>query len=144
MGRGKRYELEQVVNLLRQIEVAAMLKAIHAQEDVKAAKENALQVVGKLRAMRLAEAAEIVDNGIDETLSYYNMPSEHCRCLRTNNRLEQLMRKIRPRTREGGASPGGQSALMLAAASLWHVAATKRSTKHYLQMGRLAEVVTIA
>jgi transposase-like protein len=58
-------------------EVAAMLKAIHAQEDAKAAKEKALQVVEKLRAMRLAKAAEIVDNGIDETLSYYNMPPEH-------------------------------------------------------------------
>jgi transposase-like protein len=68
-------------------EVAAMLKAIHAQEDAKAAKEKALQVVEKLRTMRLAKAAEIVENGIDETLSYYAMPSEHWRCLRTNDPL---------------------------------------------------------
>ena len=38
-----------------------MLKAIHhAQEDARAAREKALQVVEKLRAMRLAKAAEIV------------------------------------------------------------------------------------
>ncbi len=125
-------------------EVAAMLKAIHAQEDAKAAKEKALQVVEKLRAMRLAKAAEIVENGINETLSYYNMPPEHWRCLRTNNPLERLMREIRRRTRVVGAFPDGQSALMLVAARLRHVAATKWGTKRYLQMDRLAEVVAIA
>jgi transposase-like protein len=125
-------------------EVAAMLKAIHAQEDAKAAKEKALQVVEKLRAMRLAKAAEIVENGIDETLSYYAMPPEHWRCLRTNNPLERLMREIRRRTRVVGAFPDGHSTLMLVAARLRHVAATKWGTKRYLQMDRLAEVVAIA
>jgi putative transposase len=125
-------------------EVAAMLKAIHAQEDAQAAKEKARQVVEKLRAMRLAKAAEIVENGIDETLSYYALPPEHWRCLRTNNPLERLMREIRRRTRVVGAFPDGQSALMLVAARLRHVAATKWGTKRYLQMNRLAEVVAIA
>jgi len=125
-------------------EVAAMLKAIHAQEDAKAAKEKALQIVEKLRAMRLAKAAEIVENGIGETLSYYSLPPEHWRCLRTNNPLERLMREIRRRTRVVGAFPDGQSALMLVAARLRHVAATKWGTKRYLQMDRLAEVVAIA
>ena len=125
-------------------EVAAMLKAIHAQEDAKAAKEKALQVIEKLRAMRLAKAAEIVEAGIDETLSYYAMPPEHWRCLRTNNPLERLMREIRRRTRVVGAFPDGKSALMLVAARLRHVAATKWGSKRYLQMDRLAEVVAIA
>jgi hypothetical protein len=94
-------------------EVAAMLKAIHAQEDAKAAKEKALQIVEKLRAMRLAKAAEIVENGIGETLSYYNMPPEHWRSIRTNNPLERLNREIRRRTRVVGAFPDGRPALML-------------------------------
>ena len=38
----------------------------------KAAKEKALQIIVKLREMRLAKAAEIVETGIDETLSYYS------------------------------------------------------------------------
>jgi transposase-like protein len=125
-------------------EVAAMLKAIHAQEDAKAAKEKALQVVEKLRAMRLAKAAEIVENGIGETLSYYSMPPEHWRCIRTNNPLERLNREIRRRTRVVGAFPDGRSALMLVAARLRHVAATRWGTKRYLQMNRLAEVRAIA
>ncbi len=125
-------------------EVAAMLKAIHAQEDAQAAKEKARQVIDKLRTMRLARAAEIVEAGIEETLSYYAMPAEHWRCLRTNNPLERLMREIRRRTRVVGAFPDGKSALMLVAARLRHVAATKWGTKRYLQMNRLAEVVAIA
>ena len=125
-------------------EVAAMLKAIHAQEDAQAAREKARQVVEKLRSMKLAKAAEIVENGIGETLSYYSLPPEHWRCLRTNNPLQRLMREIRRRTRVVGAFPDGNSALMLVAARLRHVAATKWGTKRYLQMSRLAELVAIA
>jgi putative transposase len=125
-------------------EVAAMLKAIHAQEDAQAAKEKARQVVEKLRAMKLARAAEIVATGVDETLSYYAMPSEHWRSIKTNNPLERLMQEIRRRTRVVGAFPDGKSALMLVAARLRYVAATRWGTKRYLQMNRLAEVVAIA
>ena len=125
-------------------EVAAMLKAIHAQEDAQAAREKARQVVEKLRSMKLAKAAEIVENGIGETLSYYSLPPEHWRCLRTNNPLQRLMREIRRRTRVVGAFPDGNSALMLVAAQLRHVAATQWGTKRYLQMSRLAELVAIA
>jgi hypothetical protein len=119
-------------------EAAAMLKAIHAQEDAKAAKEKARQVVEKLHAMRLAKAAEIIEAGIDETLSYFNMPSEHWRSIKTNNPLERLIREIRRRTRVVGAFPDGHSASMVVAARLRHVAATKWGTKRYLQMNRLA------
>ncbi len=125
-------------------EVAAMLKAIHAQEDAEAAKQKARLIVEKLRSMKLAKAAEIVENGIDETLSYYSLPPEHWRCLRTNNPLERLMREIRRRTRVVGAFPDGNSALMLVAARLRHVASTRWGTKRYLQMDRLATIVAIA
>jgi transposase-like protein len=125
-------------------EVAAMLKAVHAQEDAQAAREKAAQIVEKLRAMKLARAAEIVAGGMEETLSYYAMPSEHWRSIKTNNPLERLMREIRRRTRVVGAFPDGKSALMLVAARLRYVAATRWGTKRYLQMNRLAEVVAIA
>jgi len=125
-------------------EVAAMLKAVHAQEDAQAAREKAAQVVEKLKAMKLARAAEIVAAGVEETLSYYAMPSEHWRSIKTNNPLERLMREIRRRTRVVGAFPDGRSALMLVAARLRYVAATRWGTKRYLQMNRLAEVVAIA
>jgi len=120
-------------------EVAAMLKAIHAQEDRQAAEEKITSVVKKLKGMKLANAAKIVEEGAKETLSYYHFPSQHWRSIRTNNPLERLMREIRRRTRVVGAFPDGRSALMLVAARLRHVSATSWGTRRYLNMARLTE-----
>ena len=120
-------------------EVAAMLKAIHAQEDRPAAREKVAQVAAKLEAMRLSQAAEIVRAGADETLGYMAFPREHWIRLRTNNMLERIMREIRRRTRVVGAFPDGRSALMLVAARLRHIAGTKWGAKRYLDMERLRE-----
>ena len=114
-----------------------MLKAIHAQEGQAAAREKARQVVEKLAAMKLPDAAEIVSAGIEETLSYFDFPREHWRSLRTNHPLERLMRKIRRRTRGVGAFPDGRSARMLVAARLRYVAGTRWGTRRYLNMPRL-------
>jgi putative transposase len=115
-------------------EVAAMLKAIHAQEDRHAAQAKAADVIAKLRAQRLHKAAELVEAHIAETLTYYGFPDQHWRRLRTNNPLERIIREIRRRTRVVGAFPDGQSALNLAAARLRHIAGTRWSTRRYLDM----------
>ena len=118
-------------------EVAAMLKAIHAQEDREAAQAKAADVIAKLRAQRLRKAAELVEEHVGETLTYYGFPDEHWRRLRTNNPLERIIREIRRRTRVVGAFPDGQSALNLAAARLRHIAGTRWSTRRYLDMSPL-------
>lgn len=121
-------------------EVAAMLKAIHAQEDKQAAKEKIQSVVNKLKDMKLSKAAQIVEEGAMETLSYYSFPSQHWRSLRTNNPLERIMREIRRRTRVVGAFPDGESALMLVAARLRHIASTRWGVRRYMNMQRLLEM----
>ena len=78
--------------------VAKMLKAIHAQESKKAAREKAKAVVEELRSMKLKEAAKKVEDGIEETLTYWDFPSEHWTRIRTNNVIERLNREIRRRT----------------------------------------------
>jgi len=121
-------------------EVAAMLRAIHAQEDRAAARQKSADVAKKLEKMRLRKAATIVREGIEETLSYMSFPREFWRRIRTNNPLERIMREIRRRTRVVGNFPDGESALMLVAARLRHIASTKWSTKQYLNMKRLEEM----
>jgi len=118
-------------------EVMAMLKAIHAQEDRPAAEKKATDVVAKLRAMKLSKAAKCVEDGVSETLTYMAYPREHWTRIRTNNPLERIMREIRRRTRVVGAFPDGNSALMLVAARLRHVAGTRWGTRKYLDMSRL-------
>ena len=123
----------------RRKEVAAMLKAIHGQEDRPAAREKAEAVANKLEAMKLGQAAAIVRSGVDETLSYMAFPREHWTRIRTNNMLERIMREIRRRTRVVGNFPDGQSALMLVAARLRHIAGTRWGSRQYMDMERLRE-----
>ena len=117
--------------------VAKMLKAIHAQESKKASREKAKAVVDELRAMKLKEAAKKVEDGIEETLTYCDFPSEHWTRIRTNNAIERLNREIRRQTRVVGASPDGNSALMLVCARLRHVAGTQWGNKKYMNMKHL-------
>jgi len=111
-----------------------MLKAIHASEDREAALKKAADVSEKLKAMKLKQAAELVANSVEETVSYMRFPMEHWRRIRTNNPLERIMREIRRRTRVVGSFPDGHSALMLSAARLRHVAGTRWGTRKYLDM----------
>ena len=117
--------------------VAKMLKAIHVQESKKASREKAKAVVAELRAMKLKEVAKKVEDGIEETLTYCDFPSEHWTRIRTNNVIERLNREIRRRTRVVGTFPDGNSALMLVCARLRYVAGTQWGNKKYMNMKHL-------
>ena len=121
--------------------VAKMLKAIHAQEDKAAAREKAKAVVQKLREMKLNKAADKVETGVDETLTYMGFPSEHWTRIRTNNTLERINREIKRRTKVVGSFPDGESALMLVCARLRHVSGSEWGTKRYLNMKHLTSML---
>ena len=115
-------------------EVSHMLKAIHAQESREAADKKAQAIVEDLRATKMGKAADLVEQAVYETLTYYGFPDIHWRKIRTNNPLERIMKEIRRRTRVVGAFPDGQSCLNLAAARLRHIAGTTWSAKCYMNM----------
>lgn len=117
--------------------VSKMLKAIHASENKSAAREKAKQVVAELRSMKLKEAAQKVEDGIEETITYMAFPTEHWNRIRTNNTIERLNREIRRRTKVVGTFPDGKSALMLVCARLGHVASSQWGAKCYLNMKHL-------
>jgi len=119
-------------------DVAAMLKAVHAQENREEALAKAESVALKLEEMKLAKAAGMVREGMHETLTYYHFPREHWIRIRTNNPLERIMREIRRRTRVVGAFPDGNSALMLVAARLRHIAGTRWGIKTLSQDGTVS------
>ena len=123
-------------------DVAAMLKAIHAQEDRDASLGKAALVVEKLKAMKLGIAAKTVEEGIHETLTYTSFPREHWRSIRTNNPMERVMREIRRRTRVIGNFPDGRSALMLVTARLRYIAGREWGTRRYMDMDRLLGMVS--
>ncbi|MCE9544179.1 MAG: transposase [Planctomycetia bacterium] len=120
-------------------EEVAMLKAIHAREGRQAAWEKAQAVVEKLVSMRLGEAAPVVRDGVDETLSCMSFPREHWLRVRSNNMLERIVRTIRRRTRVADNFPDGKSALMLVVGRLRHIAGTRWGTRQYFDMSRMRE-----
>ena len=95
------------------------------------------------------KAADLVEQAVHETLTYYGFPDIHWQKIRTNNPLERIMKEIRRRTRVVGAFPDGQSCLNLAAARLRYIAGTTWSAKCYMNMRplyqqRLSETEAVA
>jgi transposase-like protein len=121
-------------------EVAAMLKAIHAQESREAAENKSGDVVRKLKAMKLKAAAELIENSIHEKFSYFAYPPQHWLKIKTNNPMERLLKETRRRTKVVGAFPDGNSALMLVAARLRHFSSTAWGTRKYMNMNLLIEM----
>lgn len=117
--------------------VSMMLKAIHSQESKEAAREKAVQIAEKLKEMKLSAAAKKLQEGIEETPTYMDFPTQHWSRIRTNNTMERLNREIKRRTKAIGAFPDGQSALMLVCARLRHVAGTQWGVKRYMNMDHL-------
>jgi putative transposase len=116
-------------------EIAAMLKAIHASEDIVAAREKAVRVVEKLAALRRARAAELVGAAVEETLTYYaSRRSTGSASAPTTRSSAFCARSVDVRV-VVGAFPDGQSALNLAAARLRDVAGTAWSIKRCLTLG---------
>ena len=120
-------------------QVAAMLKAIHAQESFDASMEKASAVTESLNKMKLASAAKCVRDGVVETLAYTRFPMRHWRRIRTNNAIERLNREIRRRTRVVGTFPDGKSTLMLVTARLKYVAESEWGSRRYLDITLLDE-----
>ena len=58
-------------------DVSHMLKAIHAQESREAAERKAKAIIEDLRAGKMNKAAELVEQAIHETLTYYAFPDIH-------------------------------------------------------------------
>jgi putative transposase len=121
-------------------EVAAMMKAIHAQENREAALAKATDVVKTLKQMKLRRASELVESNMAETLTCYGYPSQHWLKIRTNNPMERLLKEARRRTKVVGAFRDGQSALMLVAARLRHISTTSWGLRKYMNMDLLREL----
>lgn len=94
----------------------------------------------KLREMKLKEVADKLDQGIGETLTYMDFPSQHWSKIRTNNVIERLNREICRRTRVVGAFPDGRSTLMLVCARARYVTNSHWGAKRHMSMNYLNDV----
>lgn len=87
--------------------------------------------------MKFKEAARKVEDGIEETLTYFDFSSEHWTRIRINNVIELRNREFRSRTRVVGSFSDGNSAHMLVCArltsfTLGSASQNAEKTRHYL------------
>ena len=122
---------------------AAALKAVFAMESRESALAKAEEVASQMESRKLGAAAGCLREGIGEATTYLldEFPAEHRRRIRTNNMIERLNREIRRRTRVVGSFPDGNSALMPVCARIRYVTANEWSTRRYLDMSRLDDLL---
>lgn len=83
-----------------------------------------------LRAIKLKEAIQKIEDGVEETLAYADFPSEHWIRIRTNNVIERLNRKIRRRTRVVGWKLGFYAGLCSSAPYGQHMVGEQEMHEH--------------
>ena len=109
-----------------------MLKSIHAQENRGTADRNTRALIEALWDSKMSKAADLGEQSVHKTLTYYAFLAIHLQKIRTNDPLERIMKEIRGRSRVVGELPDGQSCLNLAASRLRYIAGTTWSTKRYI------------
>jgi transposase-like protein len=57
-------------------------------ESREAADNKGRVIIGDLRARKMAKVADLVEQPVHETLTYYGFPDIHWQKIRTNNPLE--------------------------------------------------------
>lgn len=119
-------------------EVASSLKTIHNQESAEEARAKAKRVISRYRKV-LPEAMGTLEEGLDDTLTFFSYPRKHWRHIRSNNPLERLFREVRRRTRVVGVFPDLNSCLMLAAARLKWTEENRWSNRRYMDIDLLLE-----
>ena len=117
-------------------EVAADLSGIFAVHREETARDLA-QAFAQRYGKRFGKAVGVLQNGLDNSLSFLAFPSSHHRLLRTTNGLERLFGEVKRRTRVVGVFPSEKSATNLCTAVLLR-ATEEWALKRYLDMEPLA------
>lgn len=115
--------------------VAGDLKAIFQVHR----RETALQLAdsfSKRYAKSLEKAVDTLAGGLDDALTFLDMPSSHHRRIRTTNVLERLFAEVKRRTRVVGVFPTEASALNLSTVVMLRVS-EDWALRRYLNMDPL-------
>ena len=110
----------------------------HNQESAEEARAKAERVISQFRKL-LPEACSVLEEGLEETLTFYSYPRKHWRHIRSNNPLERLFREVRRRSQVVGVFPDVTSCLMLAAARLKWTEERCWGKKRYMDIDLLLE-----
>lgn len=99
------------------VKMAEGLKRIFNSEDAKEARCRALELA-KDMDQRAAKAIECLENGLEDALAVFTLPSRYRKRLKTSNMQERLIQEVRRRERVIRIFPNQASALRMIGAVL--------------------------
>ncbi|MGI9410037.1 MAG: IS256 family transposase [Hyphomicrobiaceae bacterium] len=120
-------------------ELSGLVRAIYNAPSLEDAQGRARNVSSQLRGEEFDAAANLVEDGVFDTLSYYAFPKSHWRQIRSASPIERMLDEIDRRYKAVGMLPDVNAAFLLAAARMRRVSGTQWSSKRYLDMQRFEE-----
>jgi putative transposase len=108
-----------------------LLKGIWMTADPETAKQRARELGDEYRA-KCPKAIEVLEEGLEDALTFLSFPSLDSRKISSNNMLERLNKEIRRRTRVVGIFPNPDSYLRLVSVYLMEYSEDWSVTKAYL------------
>ena len=111
---------------------AARLKQIWQQPDSKSARIYANHLIQEY-AGQFPKAVETLENGLEDSLQYYEFPEIDARKISSTNILERLNKEIRRRSRVVGIFPSMDSYIRLVCCYLMEYSEDWESARCYIQ-----------
>ena len=120
---------------------AARLKQIWQQPDSKSARIYANHLIQEY-AGQFPKAVETLENGLEDSLQYYEFPEIDARKISSTNILERLNKEIRRRSRVVGIFPSMDSYIRLVCCYLLEYSEDWQTSRCYIQKD-IIEVISV-
>jgi putative transposase len=122
---------------------AGKLKTIWMTDDIEIARKRANELADEYSS-KYHKAIEILEKGLEDTLTFLSFPSLDSRKVSSNNMLERLNKEIRRRTMVVGIFPNPESYLRLVTIYLIEYSEDWSVTKAYLSKVLLNSLINQA
>ena len=122
---------------------AAILKEIWLAPTAELARKRAYEVIDTY-AKRFPKAVECLENGLEDSLTFYAFPKLDARKISSSNMIERLNREIRRRTSVVGIFPNEASYIRLVTTYLMEYAEDWSVSRAYLSQESIVETLLAA
>lgn len=122
---------------------ASLLKLIWQAPNKEAALQQARNLI-EFYAKQYPKAIETLEEGLEDSLTYYDFKSLDARKVSSNNMLERLNKEIRRRTRVIGIFPNPESYVRLVSVYLMEYSEDWSVGRAYLSQQSIAEIEKLA